>query len=855
MANDLQFSMGIDDKISPTLKKVETQLSTLKNKFSALQTSVAAVFTGAAVTSAIRYADGIADISKATGVATQSIIGFSNAVVANGGDAQTAASMIVKLGLSIEDANQGAVKMQDAFSDVNVSLNDLKTLSDQDLFAKTILGLSKIEDNSKRAALATQLLGKGAKGVDFAGVGGDIGRATQAASQYTAAIATAAEANDKMAAVFNTFQLSLLKAIKPMLDYLNAIDPKKIDDFVAALVQIGGAAVAFTALGKAIQYVGVAFTAVVGLWAAGTGQMAAGVTALGGAWASFTKTFSWALGYIDRFLRATPMFAKSNGLFNNMVTLIGKLAQRFAHAEIAAVGAAAGLALFATGTAKIVLALAGVAAVAYGIGSIIDAVFNTRIIDGFTEGVSNLYNMTKKYLGLGPKDAGDGRGTYTKKQIDGINKYADEQMRASKADREQLDTRMKALNEFKLQQNQIVQSYKEQNKLVKDALDLEVGLVGKTSDEAEKVRTIADIRNKEVGIIADLVKQQQALQQAMKVPGTSANEVKDLQDRYDAIGGAIASVKAETNAQVISVGQYIDKIQTAKAIEQARVITLEQMSQQMQKQQEIAGITSGVFSNLQKQLGEIQFGKEQKGRSVFEQQEEQIKRNITLLENDMANAVTEAFTTEDGIGNVAQYGIELKKVYDLTNQLRIAQLSELKISNQFATGWTDAFNKYIDSATNAATMASNAFNSITSNMNSAIDNFVETGKFSFKDFARSVIQDLAKIELKKQAALAMSGASSFLGSLFGGFFAEGGNPPVNKPSIVGENGPELFVPKTAGTIVPNGGSVANAAQGNTYITNNISAIDAKSVAQLFAENRKTLFGSVQMAQKELSYGR
>ena len=42
---------------------------------------------------------------------------------------------------------------------------------------------------------------------------------------------------------------------------------------------------------------------------------------------------------------------------------------------------------------------------------------------------------------------------------------------------------------------------------------------------------------------------------------------------------------------------------------------------------------------------------------------------------------------------------------------------------------------------------------------------------------------------------------------------------------------------------------------NTYVTNNISAIDAKSVAQLFAENRKTLFGSVQMAQKELSYSR
>lgn len=30
------------------------------------------------------------------------------------------------------------------------------------------------------------------------------------------------------------------------------------------------------------------------------------------------------------------------------------------------------------------------------------------------------------------------------------------------------------------------------------------------------------------------------------------------------------------------------------------------------------------------------------------------------------------------------------------------------------------------------------------------------------------------------------------------------NPPVGVPSIVGENGPELFIPNTSGTIVPNG---------------------------------------------------
>jgi len=43
------------------------------------------------------------------------------------------------------------------------------------------------------------------------------------------------------------------------------------------------------------------------------------------------------------------------------------------------------------------------------------------------------------------------------------------------------------------------------------------------------------------------------------------------------------------------------------------------------------------------------------------------------------------------------------------------------------------------------------------------------------------------------------------GGLLGaiGLFANGGRPPVGKASIVGERGPELFVPRLSGTIVPN----------------------------------------------------
>ncbi len=55
-------------------------------------------------------------------------------------------------------------------------------------------------------------------------------------------------------------------------------------------------------------------------------------------------------------------------------------------------------------------------------------------------------------------------------------------------------------------------------------------------------------------------------------------------------------------------------------------------------------------------------------------------------------------------------------------------------------------------------------------------------------------------------ALGGGGSGFSFSSLFSGLgFADGGRPPVGKASWVGEEGPELFVPDSAGTVVPNGG--------------------------------------------------
>ena len=67
------------------------------------------------------------------------------------------------------------------------------------------------------------------------------------------------------------------------------------------------------------------------------------------------------------------------------------------------------------------------------------------------------------------------------------------------------------------------------------------------------------------------------------------------------------------------------------------------------------------------------------------------------------------------------------------------------------------------------------------------------------------------------------GLGGFLGGLIGGLFADGGRPPVGKASIVGERGPEIFVPKVGGTIIPN----EQIGGGGDSIVNNIQvSVDA-----------------------------
>jgi hypothetical protein len=92
----------------------------------------------------------------------------------------------------------------------------------------------------------------------------------------------------------------------------------------------------------------------------------------------------------------------------------------------------------------------------------------------------------------------------------------------------------------------------------------------------------------------------------------------------------------------------------------------------------------------------------------------------------------------------------------------------------------------------------------------------------------------------------LSGITSGLGDFFGGFFAEGGNPPVGKPYVVGENGPELRIDRTPSTIIPN-----HALGGNQPIIINISTPDVNGFRKSQSQVAAAMAEAVRRGQRNL----
>jgi len=80
-----------------------------------------------------------------------------------------------------------------------------------------------------------------------------------------------------------------------------------------------------------------------------------------------------------------------------------------------------------------------------------------------------------------------------------------------------------------------------------------------------------------------------------------------------------------------------------------------------------------------------------------------------------------------------------------------------------------------------------------------------------------------------------------------GSFASGGAVSKGNPILVGENGPEMFVPNQSGQITQ---SARGTGGGSTTVNFNINTVDARGFDELLTQSRGTITQLINQAVNE-----
>jgi lambda family phage tail tape measure protein len=292
---------------------------------------------------------------------------------------------------------------------------------------------------------------------------------------------------------------------------------------------------------------------------------------------------------------------------------------------------------------------------------------------------------------------------------------------------------------------------------------------------------------------------------------------------------------------------------------------IENMNKALEAQLKIQEALTGARLSIISQGQDIAFEGSQIGQGELQKQ----MMNIGETNRKAALEASRAFAAsfEDGgdgltSAQAQQLATGLDTIANGYKGISEAQLANLEASRTWEAGWSEAFANYRDSAQNAAESAKTSFTVFTTGVEDAFVNMFKSGDVSFKnlkkgfkDLANSMIADFIRIEAKK-AILGLfgmfAGSSTLAGAAVTGLpgYANGGSIPAKQLSIVGERGPELFMPKNAGTIIPNnmlGGGQTN----NTAVTYNIQAVDASSFRSMLARDPEFIHNVAEQGRRQM----
>jgi hypothetical protein len=868
------------------LSKLSDAAENAKGKIEGLGTAILGVSFGAFIMGALEAADRISDLSDATGIAIVNIKSFETALETAGGKAKNVERAINGFVASIEAAADGSIKAREAFNKVGVSLEDIKDLSEQDLLDKTIKGLGRMKEEGKSAseiaATSTILLTKAFRGVDVEKFVDDFQKGKITMAEMADQIKAAADANAKLEATFRTLQQGALSAIQPILKLFGETEltVKSATKIVQGLGIALGVVFGVSMLANIIAIVGAIgrLNAVLGVTAGlsnAIGKSPVGLLAKIAAAGVAVGAASSA--ELEDLIKKNEDLQKSFGDFDFGVEP-GKNNKEKANRQIAldanqqaaiesnkriaqSIGEANKSALLAQENDR----LAAAARTSNVLISMEEKTaneikkININADQEIAKATANIRATDK--IGPAQKDREIAAKTAEIRKKAALE-ISDVNLKSATYNQEQ----NRALEQFNQSQKQTLDDYQERNRLVSQNIDFETSLIGKTADQVEVQRVREGILKSQAQALRSLESQISKLEldKALGIDPKADEKIKEIKNTMKGIQEDTA--KAADQAQ-----GFIETQQGIRLVEADRLNQIKLAVDYYDQQAKAAGTLGDILRGINANKVDLDFQASLKGMNPLERQIATI--NETARKAGMAAGATFAagFSEEDMSPERAQQLANgLKGITKAQQDLANDQVAMLLRSRTFSEGWSEAFKTYSDNAKNASQQAANYFSTFTKGVEDAIVRFVKTGKLSFKDLANSLIEQLVRVQVQ-QAITAGSNAIGGLGGLggllkvgasflFGGTpFSGGGNIPgfaaggavgANSPIVVGERGPELFIPQSAGNIVPNSAiSSGGSGLGTTIVNYNISAVDASSFRSLVARDPSFIYAVTEQGRR------
>ena len=299
---------------------------------------------------------------------------------------------------------------------------------------------------------------------------------------------------------------------------------------------------------------------------------------------------------------------------------------------------------------------------------------------------------------------------------------------------------------------------------------------------------------------------------------------------------------------------------------------------------------------LQARLEDRQFGMSERDKKL-------IKEKIALRKEDeeqlqkIINTLKKELEIEKEIKALQEFQSEFLKIKTMQSQsedvqvgLDIDELDEIKDKLEQNSGALNGFREGIKAFASEGKTAFQSFKDVgmdsVKKLQSALTDFVMTGKLNFQNLAKSITRMLVEALIgqaiqaaiaKSESMLLMSTIRKALRSVYEGAlktfssipfpfniaatglaikfgmglvnkikgFEKGGIARANQPAIVGEKGPELIMPRKDMQVTPN--NKLGTMGGSVNVNFTINAIDTRGFRSLLTNERGTIVNIINQA--------